>query len=128
MTASTLATLVECFAIAAIALPAAAQTTGAIQGAVVDAVSETAVPNAVIIARSPALQGEQTAVTDDSGRFQISLLPVGRYTLYVQRDGYQPFTQEGMLVVRLDQTVEVKLSLIPEALSAGEMESRRPSQ
>ena len=121
MTASTLATLVECFAIAAIALPAAAQTTGAIQGAVVDAVSETAVPNAVIIARSPALQGEQTAVTDDSGRFQISLLPVGRYTLYVQRDGYQPFTQEGMLVVRLDQTVEVKLSLIPEALSAGEM-------
>ena len=121
MSARTLALFVECFATAVVALPVAAQTTGAIQGAVVDAVAETPVPDAVVIARSPGLQGEQTAVTDESGRFQISLLPVGKYTLYVQRDGYQPFTQEGAVVVHLEQTLEVKLSVIPEALSGGEM-------
>jgi len=121
MRASTLARFMECLAIAALGLPAAAQTTGAIEGNVLDAVAQTPVPDAVVIARSSALQGEQTAVTDRSGRFHISLLPVGRYELVVQCDGYQPFAQEAVLLVRLGQTLKVKLSVVPEAMSAGEV-------
>src|SRR5690349_17359001 len=98
-----------------LALPAAAQTTGTLSGQVVDANSQQPVGDAVVIAQSPALQGEQTAVTDATGAFEITLLPAGTYALSVQREGYQPFTQGG-LTVRLDRTIKVKLSLVPDTL------------
>jgi len=111
-----------------LALPALAQTTGSLSGQVVDANSQQPVGDAVVIAQSPALQGEQTAVTDPTGTFEITLLPAGTYTLTVQREGFQPFTQQG-LNVRLDRTIKVRLSLIPEALKeqAIEIVAQRPS-
>jgi len=111
-----------------LALPALAQTTGSLSGQVVDANSQQPVGDAVVIAQSPALQGEQTAVTDATGSFEITLLPAGSYTLTVQREGFQPFTQQG-LTVRLDRTIKVRLSLIPESLKeqAIEIVAQRPS-
>ena len=111
-----------------LALPALAQTTGSLSGQVVDASSQAPVGDAVVIAQSPALQGEQTAVTDASGSFEITLLPAGSYTLTVQREGYQPFTQQG-LKVNLDRTIKVRLPLVPEALKeqAIEIVAQRPS-
>src|SRR5207302_4038555 len=84
--------------------------------------------DAVVIAQSPALQGEQTAVTDATGAFEITLLPAGSYALSVQREGFQPFTQQG-LTVRLDRTIKIRLSLIPEALNvqAIEIVAQRPT-
>ena len=104
-----------------LALPAAAQTTGTLSGQVVDANTQQVVGDAVVIAQSPSLQGEQTAVTDASGSFEITLLPAGTYALSVQREGYQPFTQGG-LTVRLDRTIKVKLSVLPDTLSAPTIE------
>src|SRR3954469_11497534 len=111
-----------------LALPALAQTTGSVSGHVVDANSQEPVGDAVVIAQSPALQGEQTVVTDTTGAFEITLLPAGTYTLTVQREGFQPFTQQG-LTVRLDRTIRVKLSLVPDALKeqAIEIVAQRPS-
>ena len=111
-----------------LALPALAQTTGSLSGQVVDANSQQPVGDAVVIAQSPALQGEQTVVTDTTGAFEITLLPAGTYTLTVQREGFQPFTQQG-LTVRLDRTIRVKLSLVPDALKeqAIEIVAQRPS-
>ena len=111
-----------------IAAPALAQTTGSLSGQIVDANNQNPVPDAVVIAQSPALQGEQTAVTDTSGTFEITLLPAGVYTLTVQREGYQAFTQSG-LTVRLDRTIKVRLSLVPEAVQgqAVEIVAQRPS-
>jgi len=59
----------------------------AMSGQIVDATNQSPVKDAVIIASSPALQGEQTAVTDATGAFEITLLPSGTYSLTVQRDG-----------------------------------------
>jgi len=111
-----------------LALPVLAQTTGTLSGQVVDASSQAPVGDAVVIAQSPALQGEQTAVTDTTGSFEITLLPGGTYTLTVQREGYQPFTQQG-LQVRLDRAIKVRLPLVPEALKeqAIEIVAQRPS-
>src|SRR3954465_1983227 len=111
-----------------LATPAFAQTTGSLSGQVVDANSQQAVGDAVVIAQSPALQGEQTAVTDASGSFEITLLPAGSYILTVQREGYQPFTQQG-LRVNVDKTIRVRLALLPEALKeqAIEIVAQRPS-
>jgi hypothetical protein len=105
----------------ALATPASAQTTGGLSGQIIDAQTQNPVPDAVVIATSPALQGEQTAVTDGTGTFEITLLPSGSYTINVQREGYQPFTQSG-LTVRLDRTVKIKLQLVPEAVQAGAVE------
>jgi len=121
MKAMTLRLVVECFGFALVSLPLSADTTGAIQGTVFDAAAQTPVANAVVIASSSSLQGEQTALTDETGHFRISLLPVGSYTLHVQHDGYEPFTHDAALAVRLDQTIEVKLALLPRVLSAGEV-------
>jgi hypothetical protein len=109
-------------------LPAAAQTTGTLSGQVVDANSQQPVVDAVVIAQSPALQGEQTAVTDTTGAFEITLLPAGSYALSVQREGFQPFTQQG-LTVRLDRTIKVRLALAPESLNvqAIDIVAQRPT-
>src|SRR5260370_30181094 len=67
---------------AVLALPARGQTTGVIQGRIVDR-ARAPLAGAVIVASGPALQGETTAVTDDAGWFVLSLLPPGSYTLDV---------------------------------------------
>jgi len=111
-----------------LALPAVAQTTGTLSGQVVDANTQQPVGEAVVIAQSPSLQGEQTAVTDTTGSFEITLLPAGTYALSVQRESYQPFTQGG-LTVRLDRTIKVKLSLVPDTLQERVVEivAQRPT-
>jgi len=103
------------------ALPTLAQTTGGIAGQVVDATSQAPIKDAVIIAQSPALQGEQTAVTDEKGQFEVSLLPTGVYTLTVQREGYQPFSQQG-LKIALDRSIRVKLQVVPDSFNGPAIE------
>ena len=104
-----------------LAKPALAQTTGGLAGQIIDANTQNPVTDAVVIATSPALQGEQTAVSDAQGQFEITLLPTGVYTLNVQREGYQAFTQSG-LTVRLDKTIRVKLSLLPDTYQGAAVE------
>ena len=104
-----------------LASPALAQTTGGLSGQIIDANTQAPVAEAVVIATSPSLQGEQTAVTDSSGTFEITLLPSGVYTLNVQRDGYNAFTQSG-LTIRLDKTIRVKLQLVPDSVKGEAVE------
>ena len=101
--------------------PALAQTTGGLSGQIVNASDQSPVADAVVIAQSPALQGEQTAVTDASGTFEITLLPAGTYSLTVQREGFQPFTQQG-LTIRLDRTIKLKLALLPDQFQGAVVE------
>src|SRR3712207_4500827 len=56
-------------------------TTGAIQGVVTDAQTGEALPGVTVVAASPALQGTQAAITDDTGQFKITNLPPGTYEL-----------------------------------------------
>src|SRR5438045_9282007 len=93
-----------------LALPALAQTTGSLSGQVVDANSQQPVGDAVVIAQSPALQGEQTVVTDTTGAFEITLLPAGTYSLTVQPETYPPFTQPGLRLA-LDRAIKVQVWL-----------------
>ena len=60
---------------------AAAQstTTGAIQGSVTDGKTNEKLAGVTVIASSPALQGTQTAITDENGHYEITSLPPGNY-------------------------------------------------
>jgi hypothetical protein len=63
---------------------------GSIQGSVVSAAGNAAVPNAsVVIARVGGALADYRAVeTDTSGRFAVRDLVVGSYRIYVERDGF----------------------------------------
>ncbi|RME43365.1 MAG: hypothetical protein D6795_19560, partial [Deltaproteobacteria bacterium] len=64
--------------------------------------------------------GEQTALTDEDGKFTIYGLPPGEYTIYIEHEGYKPLEQGG-IVLHSDRTVKVFLALIPEAVAGKEI-------
>ena len=69
-------------------LPLLAQsTTGSLGGVVRDA-SGSVVPGATVMVRNIATGFTQTAVTEESGTFLLSLLPVGDYELRVEKAGF----------------------------------------
>ena len=98
---------------------ASAQTTGNIIGVVTDAQSGKPIVGALVVATSPASQGEQTAVTDKSGGFRFQLLSPGDYKLATSFDGYKP-AERADLTVRIDKTIRANLSMVPEAVQMEE--------
>ena len=107
--------MLACLALLAGASAARAQTTGTLVGTVTDGATGKPVDGALVIATSPALQGEQTAVTDARGHFTFTLLPPGRYRLAAQLQGYLPAERTG-LALRVDYTLRANLALTPEAV------------
>ncbi len=108
--------------------PAAAQTltTGAIQGGVTDAVSGEPLAGVTVIVASPALQGEQVAITDEAGQYKITSLPPGDYTV---RFIYAELTARRPVTVSINKTSPAHAALdLTEAV--GEVitiESRPPA-
>ncbi len=60
---------------------AQSSTTGAVQGVVKDSKTGEKLAGVTVIATSPALQGTQTAITDENGVYKITSLPPGNYLI-----------------------------------------------
>jgi len=69
-------------------LDVSAQATASIEGQVFDQ-NGAAIPNVKIVARSPAIGVERTALGDDAGRYLLAALPVGDYTIEVSAAGFK---------------------------------------
>src|SRR5262245_2191519 len=70
-------------------IPAGAQQTpGDIVGRVLDA-SGAPVGQALVSASGPSAQGARGTVTNEQGRFVLSVLPVGMYTVHIVHAAYQ---------------------------------------
>jgi TonB family protein len=105
--------------------PAFAQSNaGELAGKVVDAATLTPIPDAVVVARSPALPGEQSVVTDGSGAFEMTLLPPGVYSLAVRCEGCVPFAPEGVVLKGGRTRVRIAVAPVPsgEDVAAGAVE------
>ncbi len=89
-------------------LPLAAQTTGSIRGVV--GTGGTALPGVTVEAKSPSLQGSRTTVTDGEGRFNLTLLPPGTYTITATLEGFAPRRQT--LSLGLGQAATLNVDLI----------------
>jgi hypothetical protein len=85
--AAALGGLVLGLALAPRSAAAQSNTTGAVQGKVINADNGDNLPGVTVVVTSPGLQGSQVAVTDDSGFYKISELPPGIYvvTFYLDK-------------------------------------------
>ncbi|MFY0562856.1 TonB-dependent receptor domain-containing protein [Archangium lansingense] len=93
---------------------ALAQGTSVLFGTIIDASTKQPVPDVVVTARSPSLQGEQVAVTDGDGQYRIPQLPSGVYTLTFDKEAYRPLSRDG-IILRLGFSVRVNVELLPES-------------
>src|SRR5690349_12026481 len=98
------------FAFSAVAL-AQSTTTGSIGGVVTNPAKEV-VPGAAVTVRNIGTNREDTATTDDAGRFKVSNLQPGAYAVTVNASGFSPSTNENIVVeVGRETTLEVSLSI-----------------
>jgi hypothetical protein len=94
--------------------------TGAIGGTVTNPNKEV-VPNASVTVRNSETNQEDTATSDDQGRFKVPGLQPGSYVVTINGAGFSPFTQEKVLVeVGRETTINAALSIGP--LSGGTVE------
>jgi hypothetical protein len=94
---------------------ASAQTTGNIVGVVTDAQTGKPIAGALVVATSPASQGEQTAFTDSGGHYRFQLLSLGEYQVAGSFEGFRP-AQRADLTVNADKTIRANLVLVPDTV------------
>jgi outer membrane receptor protein involved in Fe transport len=88
-------------------------TTGAIGGVVTNPNKEV-VPGASVTVRNMETNKEDSASTDDSGRFKVANLQPGKYAVTVNSSGFSPLTQENVVVeIGRETGLEVGLTVGP---------------
>jgi hypothetical protein len=97
------------------AVPSFAQTTGRIEGRVLDS-SGAVLPGATMTVSGPNLQGVRTSTTDQDGRFRFLALPPGTYTVKSELAGFST-VEQGTVRVQLDSTVTLELTMNPAAVT-----------
>ncbi|PYV08365.1 MAG: hypothetical protein DMG23_13705, partial [Acidobacteria bacterium] len=80
---------------------------GAIVGTVMDQ-TEAPVPRARVAAKNQATGLTRTTATDDAGDFHLPELPLGDYTVIVEKEGFAPVTQANL---RVDVGAERRLDV-----------------
>jgi hypothetical protein len=93
---------------------------GTLTGTVVDSSTKAPAGDVVVTATSPQLQGEQVAVTDNTGTYRIPQLPPGVYTLRFEKETYKPFSR-GEIQLDADRTLRLNVELLPESLKGEEV-------
>lgn len=86
-----------------------ANPTGTIVGTVADATGAVIAGSTVRLTHQ-ATSASRTMTTDSAGNFNFPVLPVGNYTLKVEKAGFQTFTQTD-IVLQVDQNLTVAVVL-----------------
>src|SRR5580765_2592607 len=86
------------------------QTTTATLFGVVRDGSGATVPEARITARNTATSFERTGSSSETGAYLITNLPVGPYSLLIEKEGFRRFVQEG-ITLEVDQNARVDATL-----------------
>ena len=88
-------------------------TTGAIGGVVTNPNKEV-VAGAEVTVKNLETNKEETATTDDTGRFKVANLQPGRYSVTINSSGFSPMVSENVIVeVGRETPIEVALSVGP---------------
>jgi Carboxypeptidase regulatory-like domain/TonB dependent receptor-like, beta-barrel len=115
-----MAALIAVCALALSAGPVAAQqTTGNIQGRILDA-QKAAVPGVTVTAKSKATGFTRSEVSDSEGLYRLNGLPVGTYDLRAELSGFAPFERKDVIVnigETLDVNVDMKVAGVAESVN-----------
>ncbi len=84
-------------------------TTGAIGGSVSNPSNEL-VPGAAVTIRNTGTNKEDTAASDDQGKFRIVNLQPGSYSVTINAQGFNAFSQDGV-VVEVGRVTELEVPL-----------------
>jgi len=100
---------------AAITVPVFAQgvQTGQIRGTVT-LNDGSAVQGVLVTASSPALQGDRTTYTTETGEFILRVLPPGAYTVSFELEGMTPLKSN--VTVQLGQTTPLNVTMTPKTV------------
>jgi hypothetical protein len=102
------------FALAGSPVALAQMTSGTISGVILDQIGG-AVPEATVSARNLDTNATFSVTTQDDGRFNFSGLPVGRYEISAEREGFAKYVR-GPVNLVLNQVAMVTLELRPAPL------------
>ena len=116
-----LAGLIAATVLLALSERAFAQSTASVRGHVTDE-QAAAVAGAQITVRNEATGQERTTVSDRSGDYQLSALPVGSYRLEIRSTGFQTTVVSGLLDPMIHPVVAP-----PHAPAANSLLARQPS-
>src|SRR5437773_10908380 len=118
MAAKSARSIVLVIALAAMALPAWAQSTATLQGTVTDQ-QGAVVPGATIVVRNLTTGVERSLVTDAAGEYLAASMAPGHYRIEVHLSGFQDQTREVDLEVARTVVVNIRLSLsgVAESIS-----------
>ena len=78
--------------------------------------SGAVVPGAKITAHNTATSFERTGSTDQTGAYLVTNLPVGPYSVLIEKDGFRRFVQDG-ITLQADQNARVDATLAVGALA-----------
>src|SRR5215218_4461181 len=88
-------------------------TTGSIGGVVTNPNKEV-VPGAAVAVRNIGTNKEDSATTDDTGRFKVANLQPGNYAVAVNSSGFSPMTVENVVVeIGRETNLEIALAVGP---------------
>ncbi|MFN2446912.1 MAG: carboxypeptidase regulatory-like domain-containing protein [Vicinamibacterales bacterium] len=90
--------------------PAWAQQSGTLSGVVRDAQGGVLPGVSVSVEGEALIGGAQTAVTGESGSYQLTALPPGTYTVTYELSGFAPLKREGV-VVQVARTARLDVEL-----------------
>ena len=106
--------LVSCLVFICTGLVSAQSTTTGAIGGVVQNPNKEVVAGAAITVRNMGTNKEDTATTDDSGRFKVANLQPGAYSVTVNSSGFSTLTQDNVIVeVGRETSLDVGLSVGP---------------
>jgi hypothetical protein len=98
-----------------LAVSSVAFSQAALDGIITGRVEDTSgarIPGVTISVTSPAIQGERTQVTDESGAYRFPNLPPGTYRVRYELPGFKTLIREGILVdVAKTNTMNVQLEV-----------------
>ena len=104
-----LAMLAVCVLALGAAPAMAQQTTGNIEGRIVDA-QKAAVPGVTVTAKNAATGFTRTEVTDAEGIYRLNALPVGTYDVHAELSGFTPYDRKAVQV-NVGSTVDLNIDL-----------------
>jgi hypothetical protein len=112
---------------AAVQAPAAAPATGQISGVIKSSSNEALLARARVIAASPALPEPRVTISGADGKYALSELPAGSYSLSVIRTGYAPqvyatgraSVSTPIVVANGQHVANVDFALVPGGYIAG---------